>query len=101
MLRLRNPLADFTPVSRFATSPMVLIGSAAKTPAAMPEPIAAMIEKLTALGAEPVAENAASFDRFIEAEQERADRVVAASGIKPSWRAARSGSLPAGPEAQK
>jgi tripartite-type tricarboxylate transporter receptor subunit TctC len=37
-----DPVADFAPVSRFATSPMVLIGSAAKTPATMPELIAAM-----------------------------------------------------------
>jgi tripartite-type tricarboxylate transporter receptor subunit TctC len=213
-----DPLADFTPVSRFATSPMVLIGSAGKTPATMPELIAAMkarpeafpfansalgsmghlatesfkrrtgtatalvnyrgtapamtdvlagqvplmvaplgsalayiadgtirafaimgarrsarlpdvptagelglanldftlwyglwgpkglpadtvqrvnaavqaaskereiVEKLTALGAEPVTEDAASFVRFIEAEQERANRVVAEAGVKP------------------
>lgn len=37
-----DPLADFTPISRFATSPMVLIGSTAKTPATMPELIARM-----------------------------------------------------------
>ena len=43
-----------------------------------------MIDKLTALGAEPVTEDAASFVRFIEAEQERANRVVAEAGIKPS-----------------
>ena len=37
-----DPLADFTPISRFATSPMVLIGSTAKTPATLPELIASM-----------------------------------------------------------
>jgi tripartite-type tricarboxylate transporter receptor subunit TctC len=39
---LYDPLADFTPISRFATSPMVLIGATAKTPATMPELIARM-----------------------------------------------------------
>lgn len=40
-----DPLTDFTPISRFATSPMVLIGATAKTPATMPELIAAMKAK--------------------------------------------------------
>ena len=37
-----DPLADFTPISRFATSPLVLVGNAAKTPASLPELVAAM-----------------------------------------------------------
>ncbi len=37
-----DPIADFTPISRFATSPLVLVGTAAKTPATLQELIAAM-----------------------------------------------------------
>ena len=37
-----DPVADFTPISRFGTSPMVLVGNAAKTPATASELIAAM-----------------------------------------------------------
>jgi tripartite-type tricarboxylate transporter receptor subunit TctC len=35
-----DPVEDFTPISRFATSPMVLVGTADKTPATLPELIA-------------------------------------------------------------
>lgn len=42
-----------------------------------------IIDRLTALGAEPVTEDAASFVRFIQAEVQRADRVVQEAGIKP------------------
>jgi tripartite-type tricarboxylate transporter receptor subunit TctC len=37
-----DPIADFAPISRFATSPLVLVGNAAKTPPALPELVAAM-----------------------------------------------------------
>jgi tripartite-type tricarboxylate transporter receptor subunit TctC len=37
-----DPIADFAPISRFATSPLVLVGTAAKTPATLQELIAAM-----------------------------------------------------------
>lgn len=37
-----DPVADFTPISRFATSPLVLVGNAAKTPSTLPELIAVM-----------------------------------------------------------
>jgi tripartite-type tricarboxylate transporter receptor subunit TctC len=37
-----DPIADFTPISRFATSPMVLIGHPAKTPQTTQELVAAM-----------------------------------------------------------
>ena len=42
-----------------------------------------IVEKLTALGAEAVTEDAASFTKFIAAEVQRANRVVAEAGIKP------------------
>jgi tripartite-type tricarboxylate transporter receptor subunit TctC len=32
-----DPVADFVPISRFATSPLVLVGNAAKTPGTLPE----------------------------------------------------------------
>lgn len=35
-----DPVEDFTPISRFATSPMVLVGTADKTPATLPELVA-------------------------------------------------------------
>jgi tripartite-type tricarboxylate transporter receptor subunit TctC len=41
-----------------------------------------IVDKLTALGAEAVTEDAASFARFIEAETLRANRVVEEAGIK-------------------
>jgi tripartite-type tricarboxylate transporter receptor subunit TctC len=37
-----DPVADFTPISRFATSPLVLVGNPGKTPAALPELVALM-----------------------------------------------------------
>ncbi len=37
-----DPLTDFAPISRFATSPLVLVGNAAKTPGTLPELIASM-----------------------------------------------------------
>ncbi len=37
-----DPVGDFTPISRFATSPMVLVGNPGKTPATAAELIAAM-----------------------------------------------------------
>lgn len=43
-----------------------------------------IVEKLRALGAEPVSESAASFSSFIEAEAARANRVAEEAGIKPS-----------------
>lgn len=42
-----------------------------------------IVEKLTALGAEAVTEDAASFAKFIESEIQRANRVVEQAGIKP------------------
>lgn len=42
-----------------------------------------IVDKLTALGAEPVTEDAASFKAFIEAEHQRINRVVEEAGIKP------------------
>ncbi|WP_439496323.1 Bug family tripartite tricarboxylate transporter substrate binding protein [Bosea sp. (in: a-proteobacteria)] len=42
-----------------------------------------IVDKLTALGAEPVTEDAASFKAFIEAEHQRVTRVVEEAGIKP------------------
>lgn len=42
-----------------------------------------IVEKLTALGAEAVTEDPASFAKFIEAEIQRANRVVEEAGIKP------------------
>lgn len=43
-----------------------------------------IVERLRALGAEPVSETAASFRSFIEAEAVRANRVAEEAGIKPS-----------------
>ena len=37
-----DPIDDFTPISRFATSPLVLVGTPAKTPATLNELISAM-----------------------------------------------------------
>ena len=37
-----DPVADFVPISRFATSPLVLVGNAAKTPGTLPELIAVL-----------------------------------------------------------
>jgi len=42
-----------------------------------------VVEKLSALGAEAVTEDPASFAKFIEAEIQRANRVVEEAGIKP------------------
>ena len=42
-----------------------------------------IVEKLTVLGAEAVTEDPASFAKFIEAEIQRANRVVEEAGIKP------------------
>ncbi len=41
-----------------------------------------IVDKLTALGADAVTEDAASFARFIEAETLRANRVAEEAGIK-------------------
>src|SRR3712207_5708766 len=35
-----DPIGDFVPISRFATSPLVLVGNAAKTPGTLPELVA-------------------------------------------------------------
>lgn len=43
----------------------------------------ALVEKLVALGADPVTEDPASFARFIDEEVQRAARIVAEAGIKP------------------
>jgi len=43
----------------------------------------ALVERLDALGAEPVTEDPASFARFIDAEVQRAARIVEEAGIKP------------------
>jgi tripartite-type tricarboxylate transporter receptor subunit TctC len=45
------------------------------------EPV--LVERLVALGAEPVTEDAASFAKFIEAELKRATTIVKDAGIKP------------------
>lgn len=42
-----DPVGDFAPISRFGTSPMVLVGNAGKTPATASELIAAMKAKPT------------------------------------------------------
>ena len=42
-----------------------------------------VIDRLTALGAEPVTEDPAAFAKFIADEVERAARVVEEAGIKP------------------
>jgi tripartite-type tricarboxylate transporter receptor subunit TctC len=44
---------------------------------------AALVERLVALGAEPVTEDAASFARFIDGELQRAARIVEEAGIQP------------------
>jgi tripartite-type tricarboxylate transporter receptor subunit TctC len=44
---------------------------------------AELVERLSALGAEPVTEDAAAFTKFIEGEVARAARVVEEAGIKP------------------
>jgi tripartite-type tricarboxylate transporter receptor subunit TctC len=49
--------------------------------AASKEP--ALAERLVALGAEPVTEDAASFARFIDEEVKRAARIAQAAGIRP------------------
>ena len=49
--------------------------------AASKEP--ALVERLVALGAEPVTEDAASFARFIDEEVQRAARIVQEAGIRP------------------
>jgi tripartite-type tricarboxylate transporter receptor subunit TctC len=49
--------------------------------AASSEP--ALVERLVALGAEPVTEDAASFARFIDAEVQRAARIAQEAGIRP------------------
>jgi tripartite-type tricarboxylate transporter receptor subunit TctC len=43
----------------------------------------ALVERLVALGAEPVTEDAASFAKFIDEEVQRAARVVDEAGIRP------------------
>src|SRR5262249_35115735 len=43
----------------------------------------ARVERLVALGAEPVTEDAASFARFIDGELQRAARIVEEAGIQP------------------
>jgi tripartite-type tricarboxylate transporter receptor subunit TctC len=43
----------------------------------------ALVDRLVALGAEPVTEDAASFARFIDGELQRAARIVQEAGIKP------------------
>ena len=43
----------------------------------------ALVERLVALGAEPVTEDAASFAKFIDGELQRAARIVQEAGIKP------------------
>jgi tripartite-type tricarboxylate transporter receptor subunit TctC len=43
----------------------------------------ALVERLVALGAEPVTEDAASFARFIEEEVQRAARIAQEAGIRP------------------
>lgn len=43
----------------------------------------ALVERLVALGAEPVTEDAASFAHFIDSELQRAARIVEEAGIKP------------------
>ena len=43
----------------------------------------AIVEKLVALGADPVTEDPASFARFIDEEVKRAARIVEEAGIKP------------------
>jgi tripartite-type tricarboxylate transporter receptor subunit TctC len=43
----------------------------------------ALVEKLVALGAEPVTEDAASFAKFIDGELQRATAIVKEAGIKP------------------
>ena len=43
----------------------------------------ALVERLVALGAEPVTENAASFAHFIDGELQRAARIVEEAGIQP------------------
>ena len=43
----------------------------------------ALVERLVALGAEPVTEDAASFAHFIDGELQRAARIVQEAGIKP------------------
>src|SRR5262249_50547310 len=43
----------------------------------------AVIEKLVALGADPVTEDPASFARFIDDEVKRSARIVEEAGIKP------------------
>jgi tripartite-type tricarboxylate transporter receptor subunit TctC len=43
----------------------------------------ALVERLVALGAEPVTEEASSFARFIEGELQRAARIVKEAGIQP------------------
>lgn len=35
-----DPITDFVPISRLATSPLILVGNAAKTPGTLPELIA-------------------------------------------------------------
>ena len=49
--------------------------------AASKEP--ALVERLVALGAEPVTEGAASFARFIDEEVQRAARIAEEAGIRP------------------
>jgi tripartite-type tricarboxylate transporter receptor subunit TctC len=49
--------------------------------AASKEP--ALVERLVALGAEPVTEDAASFARFIDEEVQRAARIAEEAGIRP------------------
>jgi tripartite-type tricarboxylate transporter receptor subunit TctC len=43
----------------------------------------ALVERLVALGADPVTEDAASFARFIDAEVQRAARIAQEAGIRP------------------
>ena len=43
----------------------------------------ALVERLVALGADPVTEDAASFARFIDAEVQRAARIAKEAGIRP------------------
>jgi tripartite-type tricarboxylate transporter receptor subunit TctC len=43
----------------------------------------ALVERLVALGAEPVTEDSASFAKFIEGEMQRAAAIVKDAGIKP------------------
>jgi tripartite-type tricarboxylate transporter receptor subunit TctC len=102
-----DPVADFSPISRLATSPLVLVGFPGLTfmlwyalwgPKGMPPEMVAevnaavqaaskhpeLIQRLAALGAEPVIETAQAFAGFLAAEAVRSAEIAKVAGIVPT-----------------